>query len=153
MDRDDRRRLPGREHRIDRRRDLVSVRRPEARAAAGDLSRIGVSVARHDRAVGEAHDQSRIVQAAIRVDDQARIGRQHGRRAELGRERAGHVRGADVIGDVPFERRARQSERPVIGRDGVARVIANDQRPGVERAWKRFERRKPARRGFGIEMR
>jgi hypothetical protein len=32
-------------------------------------------------------------------------------------------------------------------------VIANDQRPGVERAWKRFERRKPARGGFEIEMR
>ena len=153
MDRDDRRRLPGREHRIDRRRDLVSVRRPEARAAAV-ISRSSASALPGTIAPSErAHDQGRIVQAAIRVDDQARIGRQHGRRAERGRERAGHVRGADVIGDVPFERRARQSERPVIGRDGVVRVIANDQRPRVERAWKRFERRKPARRGFGIEMR
>ena len=153
MDRDDGRRLAGREHRIDRRRDLLPVRRPEARAAAGDLPCIGVGVARHDRAVGKAHDQRRIVQAPIRVDDQARKGRQHGWRAKFGRERAGHVGGADVIGDVPFERLARQSERPVAGRNGVGGVIANDERAGVERAWNRFESGKSVFLRFEIEAR
>ncbi len=153
MDRDDGRRLAGREHRIDRRRDLLPVRRPEARAPASDLRRIGAGVSRHDRAVGKAHDESRIVQAPIGVDDQARKGRQHGRRAELGRERAGHVRGADVVGDVPLERLARQSERPVTRRNGVGGVIADDQSSGVERAWNRFERGKRALRRFKFDMR
>ena len=116
-------------------------------------ARIGAGVARHDRAVGKAHDEGRIVQAPIGVDDQARKGRQHGRRAELGRERAGHVRGADVVGDVPLERLARQSERPVTRRNGVGGVIADDQRSGVERAWNRLERGKCGLRRFKIDMR
>ena len=70
MDRDERRRLAGRHHRIDRRRDLLPIRRPESRATAGDLGGVDVGVARHDRAVGVAHDQRRIIQAPVRIDEQ-----------------------------------------------------------------------------------
>ena len=55
------------------------------------------------------------------------------------RERAGHFGGADVIGDVTIKRFTRQAERPVSGRNGVRGVIADDERPAVERARNRFE--------------
>ena len=61
--------------------------------------------------------------------------------------------GADVVGDVPLERLARQSERPITRRNGVGGVIADDQGSGVERAWNRLERGKRRLRRFTIDMR
>ncbi len=54
---------------------------------------------------------------------------------------------------MPFERFARQSERSVGQWNGVGGVVANDQRPGVERALDCFEGRKSALRLFEIDMR
>ena len=100
MDRDQGRRLAGRHHRFDRRIYLFAIRRPESRAAAGDLGGVDIGVAGHDGAVRVAHDQRRIMKAPIRVDDEARIGGEHGRRADERGKSAGCVGRADVIGDV-----------------------------------------------------
>ena len=136
MDRDERRRLAGRHHRIDRRRDLLPIRRPESCATAGDLGCVDVGVARHDRTVGVAHDQRRIVQAPVRIDDQTRIGRQNGRRAEHSRKSAGRVGGANVIGDVAINRFTGHAKRAVTGGNGVRGMIADDERAAIESARK-----------------
>ena len=57
------------------------------------------------------------------------------------RKSARHFGGADVIGDVALERFTRQAERAVTRRNGVGRVIADDERATVERAWNRLEGR------------
>ncbi len=139
MDRDQRRRLASPDHRIGGRRDLLPIGRPEARAAAGNLGGVDGCVARHDGAIGIAHDERGIVEAPVRVDDQARIGGEHGRRRDEPRERAGCFARADVIGDVTAELVALKAERPELRRNGVRGVIADDERSAVERARNPFE--------------
>src|SRR6202044_4057441 len=82
--------------------------------------------------------------------DQTGIGRQNGRRVELGRKSAGHFGGADVIGDVAIKRFRRQAERSVTRRYGVRGMIADDERAAVERAWNGFESRVNAPGHAGI---
>ena len=70
MDRDERRRLAGRHHCIDRRRDLLPIGRARIARCGGRSRRRRCTRCRHDRAVGIAHDQRRIVQAPVRIDEQ-----------------------------------------------------------------------------------
>ena len=82
----------GREHLLDLGRDRVAIRRPEQAAAAFDLGGVDSRVAGNDRAVGNAHHERRIVGAPIGVDQQARKGRQHGRRVRAGSRDAASAR-------------------------------------------------------------
>ena len=97
-----------------------------------------VGVAGHDGAVGELHDQRRVVRAAIGIDQQPREARQHGRRAEARGQRARHGRRADVVGDVAGEL------RPAAGRACRSRAAARWRRgrtadqPAAQRALDRL---------------
>ena len=78
------------------------------------LGVVELAVAGDHGAVREAHDERRVVAPAVGVDQQPRVARHHGRRAERGRERAHDRRDADVVGDVALELLGRQAERAVV---------------------------------------
>ncbi len=141
MDRHDGWRDARRRHRLDRLGDRVAIGRPVERAPARDLRRVDPRVAGHDRPVGQAHHQRRIVGAAVGIDQQAREGRQHRRRAEPLGEAARQPGRADVIGDMPLERLARQAEAVDIRRAGRWR------RGRRSRSRRRQAPRRSARRG------
>ena len=70
-----------------------------------------------------------IVTAAIRhrpIDQQPRKGAKQRRCPEHRRQRFRHLRGADVVGDMPLESRRLEPERAVFRRQRVRRVIANE---------------------------
>ena len=52
------------------------------------LGAVEMTVARHHRAVGDAHDERRIVEAAIGIDQQTREARENGGRVQHLRRRA-----------------------------------------------------------------
>ena len=77
--------------------------------------------------VGQAHDQRRVVLAAIGIDQQPREGRQHRRHAETARQAARHRSRARIVGDVAPELRRRQAEIAVFRRQPVVGMVADDQ--------------------------
>ncbi len=85
------------------------------------LGLVEVAIAGDHRPVGEAHDLRRVVAASVRVDQQARVARQHGRHVERRRQVPRHLPGADVIGDVPLELVGGQAQRPVCPAAGRCR--------------------------------
>ena len=95
------------------------------------LGRVELAVAGDHRPVGEAHDEGRVVAAAVGVDQQARVAGHDGGRAELGRQRPHDRRNADVVGDVPLQLRWRQPQGAVVRRQQVAGVIAEDDEAAV----------------------
>ena len=112
-----------------------------------DFVGVGLRVARHDRAVGIAHDKGRIVGAAVGIDQQPREGRENRRRREPARQRARKRGRADVVGDMPLQRRARQTERRIraewCSTRGRRRSDARVERPrdGLDRRERRLDRR------------
>ena len=99
---------------------------------------VDVAVARHDRAVGDAHDERRVVEPAIGIDQQPRETRRDGRRTQFLGEDPRDSLGADVVGDMAFQLVGRQPQRAVGVRDGVAGVIAQQKQAGVAPAGDHF---------------
>ena len=122
----------------------------ESERCAAPAPRHRRGVARHRRAVGEAHDQRRIVLAAVGVDEEARERREHRRRAKARGKRARHRRGAGVVGDVAGKLRRRQSKVAVLRRQAVVGVIADEQQPAAGIAFDEGERRRNPRGGSFI---
>ena len=61
-------------------------------------------VAGHDGAIGDFHDQRRIVLAAIGIDQQARESAENGRHAKARRKLSGQTFHTNVISDMALER-------------------------------------------------
>ena len=103
-----------------------------------DFVRADAGVAGNDGAVGNAHDQRRIVLAAIGIDQQA--GEQGERRRGAGhrREPPRDRLGADVIGDVAGQQFALQAEVAIGRRQGVAGVVAEQDQALVGSAGDEF---------------
>ena len=102
------------------------------------LGAVEMTVARHHRAVGDAHDERRIVEAAIGIDQQTREARENrGRVQHLG-DAPRHCRGADIVGDMALELVGRQPECSVLARNCVNGVIAHQQQAGVAPAGDHF---------------
>ena len=93
-------------------------------------SRVDRRIAGNHGAVRQAHDEGRIVLAAIGIDQQAREGRQHRRHAEPPRQAAADRRRARIVGDVALELARRQAEIAVFGRQAVVGMVADDQHAG-----------------------
>ena len=100
------------------------------RDAGFDLSRRQAHIARHDQPVGDLHDERRVVEPAIGVDQEAREAGEDRRRAERVCQMLGHFRGAQVIGDVPVQVLGPEAKRAVALRDGVLGVVAEDEKAG-----------------------
>ena len=84
------------QHRLDLGLDRAAIGRPVQPPAALDLVGVDPRVARHDRAVGNSHDQRRVVGAAIGVDQQSR------NRSRAPRERPAARRAARVSQAAPM---------------------------------------------------
>ena len=104
MDRHHRRGNAGRQHRLDLLDDRIAIGPPIELSSALDLAIVDAGVAGHDRAIGKAHGQRRVVGPAVGIDEQAGKCRKPRRRLEQRREPARHPRGADIVGDVTLER-------------------------------------------------
>ena len=83
-------------------------------------------VGRHRHIVAHRRDRGRVIEPAVAVDDQPRIGREGRWRIEPARERAGELRHADVPGDVAGERGLVQAQPAESGGDGTARMVADE---------------------------
>ncbi|CAD5250808.1 hypothetical protein BOSE21B_10830 [Bosea sp. 21B] len=127
VQRDDRRRVAGSDRRLDRGVDRGVIGRVIARDPFGDPGFVDPGIARHDRAVGDPHHQSRIVAAAIGIDQQAREIAEHGRSAQRLRHRPRHLGRSDIVGDVAFELLRRQAEQVQLRRDRIGRMVAKQQ--------------------------
>ena len=125
--RHDDRRMAGRHGPVDRIRDGIVVGIVEPGDAPLHLRLVHPGIARHDGAVGEAHDQGRVVPAPVGIDDEPREPGEDRRSPEAPGERAGHGRRADVVGDVALELGFRQAEIAQIRRHRVGSVVAQDQ--------------------------
>jgi hypothetical protein len=102
------------------------------------LGGVYVAVAGNDRTVGDAHNERRIVEPAVGIDQQAREARADGRRAQFLRKDPCDGLGADVVGDVAFQLVGRKPQRAVVVRNGVAGVVAQQQQTGVAPAGDHF---------------
>ena len=107
-------------------RNRPMVRRVESTRFAVPFGDVDMAIARDYRTVRQSHDQGRVVLAAVRVDEEARKGREHSGCAEPSREAARHVGRTDVVGDVALEFGGVEPEPPVLRRDLVARMIAEE---------------------------
>ena len=112
------------QHRVD-----AFVIRVEERAEpdAGARIRSRSLVAGNRPAVAFGAKGLRVVGAAIAVDDQARVAREHGRRIERVRKTARQFAGADVPGDVLPAAAVRAARAGPAPRERAARVVADDQ--------------------------
>ena len=128
--RDKHRRLAGGDRRIDGLLDRRVVGPVIARDAGFDLRRRQIHIAWHDQPVGDLHDQGRVVEPTIGVNQEAREARENGRRAERPSQMLGHLRGAQVVGDVAMKVLGPKPERAVAWRDGVLGVVAEDEKAG-----------------------
>ena len=96
------------------------------------LGVVEVAVAGDDGAVGQAHDERGVVGAAVGVDQQPRVARQHAPgRPVRPRARASRCGGADVVGDVALQLLGGQPQGAVAGRNGVAGVVAEQDQACV----------------------
>ena len=65
------------------------------------LPLVDLRIARNDRTIGNLHDESRIVDSPVGIDQQTGKPGEEGPRPQPGRKLPGHGFGADIIGDVP----------------------------------------------------
>ena len=128
--RDKHRRFAGGDRRIDGLLDRRVVRPVIARDAGFDLSRRQIHIARHHQPVGDLHDERRVVEPAIGVNQEAGETGKDGRRAERPCQMLGHLRGAQVVGDVPVKVLGPKPKRAVALRDSVLGVVAEDEKAG-----------------------
>ena len=149
VDRDEHRRMPGGERPVDRRVDGIVIGRVEAGDAPRPLVGIDAGIAGHDGAVGKAHDERRIVLAAVGIDQQPRERRQHRRHAEPLRQAAADRGRARIVGNVALELGCRQAEVAILRRQTVLGVVANDQQSGRRVSFDQTERLKIAGLGCG----
>jgi hypothetical protein len=91
------------------------------------------------RAIACLRYQIRRREVAIAVDDQARCAAQYGRGVEDFGERLGDTRRTNVPRNVPVSLRGRQPEVVELLRDGMARVIAQEDKGpsplGADHPW------------------
>ena len=78
-------------------------------------------IAGHDEPVGKLHDERRVVAAAIGIDQEPRVAREQGRRAERPARCSVTRGGADVVGDVPVQVLGREAEGAVGAREWHSR--------------------------------
>ena len=130
MHRDKHRRLAGGDRRIDGLLDRRVVGPVIARDTGFDLCRRQIHIARHDEPVGDLHDERRVVEPTIGVNQEAGKTGKDGRRAQRLCQMLGHLRGAQVVGDVAVKVLGPKPERAVAWRDGVLGVVAEDEKAG-----------------------
>ena len=88
-------------------------------------------VARHRDAVAGLENGLGMARLAVAVDDQARVGGEHGRRIEPRRQAPRHLGGADVPGDVSVEDLRIEAQAAEGARDGPAGMVADEQHGGA----------------------
>jgi hypothetical protein len=116
------------QHGVEAGRDRRVIRPMKALDTPGDLDGVHLGIAGNDRTIGEAHDQGRVANAPIGIDQKARIARQNGRRREMRRKGAGDIPGAYVPADMALKLTFRQPKAAIFGRQGVGSVIAQDEK-------------------------
>ena len=89
---------------------------------------VKADIAGHDEPIGELHDQRRIVEAAIGIDQKPREARQDRGCAERLGQSLGHAGGAKVIGNVAMEVLFLQAEATVNRWDRVFGMVAEDEK-------------------------
>ncbi|EGE55978.1 hypothetical protein RHECNPAF_77009 [Rhizobium etli CNPAF512] len=123
---DQRRPAGGVRHLIDRCRHGMVIGAMEGPDTILPLLRCDRMIARDDGAVGNPHDQRRVIFTAVRVDQQAREAAKHRGYAESRRELPRQALDADVIGDVAGKGRIGQAEPAISRGEAVHRVIGED---------------------------
>jgi hypothetical protein len=106
------------------------VTRMDALLARGAIQ---TDIARYGLAVAFSHDQSRVVEPPVAVDDQARESGKHRGAIKVPGEAAGEIGGADVPRNVAISGSRRQTKYFERRRDLAARVIADDESGGASR--------------------
>ena len=128
---------------VQRHVDGFSIRRVEALNALVTVLLGHVLIARYNRIVANFGHHATILEAAVEIDHQARIARQHRGRVQVLRKMVDQFSGADVVSDMLFERCIGQSEIFQRSRYDVANVIADQQdfslAPRINnRVWRRI---------------
>jgi len=88
-------------------------------------------VAGNDRAVGDLHDERRVVFAAIGIDQEPREAAEHGGHAEPLRQPAGQALDPYVVGDVAAEGFLGQAEPAVFVGKAVHRMVGKQHHAAV----------------------
>ncbi len=114
-----------RARRRNHRRNRLMIGGMAARDAPGDFGRIHRAIARNDRTIRQAHDQCRVIRAAVKIDQQARPARNDRGRVKGSSHRARNARSTDVPGDVTLEFVGGKAQRAIFGRQGVRRMVAD----------------------------
>jgi hypothetical protein len=127
VDRDDDRRLAGGDGLVHGARNRLVVRLVVG--VDPPLQRIVIEpdIARHDETVGDLHDQRRVVEAAIGIDQQPWKTRQDCRHAEALGQTLGDCGRAKIVGDVAMEVLLLEAEAIVSPRDRVLGMVAEDE--------------------------
>ena len=127
MHRDDDRRLAESDHRLDLTLDRLVVGPVIMLDPGLDLLRPEADIPRHDEPVGDLHDERRVVEAAIGVDQEAREAGEDRRRAERLGQTLRHGCGAEIVGDMAVQILRFEAQRAVGLGDRVLGVVAEDQ--------------------------
>ncbi len=131
--------LPGRPSRsisrlpISRRRDARSDPRAGAISAASALTLPGTMAPSESFITSVGSSAPRLGSISSRENRVSTAGAPNARR-----QRPGHRRRADVVGDVAGELVRRQAERAVFGRQRVRGVVAQHDEPALQRALDRL---------------
>lgn len=118
---------PGRHHRLNSPPDRLVVRAVEPVEPALALNRIERRIAGYDRAVRQAHDESRIIFPAVRIDEEAGEATKNCRCTEAFGKHAGKGRRPYVKRDMSLELVCRKAQIMVLSRHTIAGVIDEDQ--------------------------
>jgi glycerate 2-kinase len=127
VQREDRRRMTGRDRMIDGSGDCRIIGRVIAGHTLGNTSCTDAVIGRNDRAIGELPHQSRIFRATIGIDQQSREAGQDRWRVEAGRHGAGHAGRTDIIGDMALHFGSWQAECAHFNRNSVAGMITKQE--------------------------
>src|ERR1044071_512281 len=103
MHRDEHGAPPGLGAEVEQRGDVVVVWREDLASPGLALLDADAAVARNGRQLADGRDRAVPLRLAIAVDDEPRIGLQHGARIERGGEMLGNARNADIPGDVAVQ--------------------------------------------------
>ena len=127
MHRDDDRRLAESDRRLDLTLDRLMVGPVIMLDPGLDLLMLEADIPRHDEPVGDLHDERRVVEAAIGVDQEARELGEDRRRAERLGQTLRHGGGAEIVGDMAVQILRFEAQRAVGLGDGVLGVVAEDK--------------------------
>ncbi len=132
VNRHDDRRRGNIDHRIERLIDESVIGLVNTFAAESAFGVVDTGVARHNSAVGQAHDECRIVFPPVRVDQQPGESRQTGRCAQVPGKFERNRAGTDIVADVALELLRCHAEISITRRNGVPGMVAQKQESGLQ---------------------